>query len=101
MNYSRVRWGTVLAVHNGGLAEVRSTPLVWGYHGLSPGVAVTETVALSAVQAARIHPGDTVSLHWDWVCEVLTTVQARRFRHYTASQLRLVNRLGEASLERG
>ncbi len=99
LNYCRVRWGTVLTVHNGGrggrFAQVCSTPLVWGSHGLALGAEETETVALSPAQAAHIRPGGTVSLHWDWICETLTTVQARRLRHYTDSQLRLVNFIRE------
>jgi hypothetical protein len=33
-----------------------------------------------------------VSLHWDWVCDVLDRRQATALRHYTRSQLRVANR---------
>lgn len=84
----RVAWGEVMGLPGDGLAAVSSQPLVWDGGRLSLGPYVIRTV--SATKAAV---GDTVSLHWDWVCEVLTPVQARRLRHYTASQLHLVNEI--------
>ena len=91
LNYCRVRWGTVISVHNGGSAEVVSAPLIWQGDRLALGPQAPETVALSASQASQVRPGDVVSLHWGWVCEPLNGVQTRRLRHYTTTQLNLVN----------
>jgi hypothetical protein len=101
LNLCRIRWGTVLAVHNGGgdaaTAEVLSSSLEWDGARLRLGQARAQTATLSAVQANEIGPGNTVSLHWDWVCEVLTSQQVRWLRHYTATQLRLANALKNAT----
>ena len=91
LNLCRVRWGTVLTIHSGGMAQVLSSPLDWNGHRLSLGQARPQTATLSAAQARTIRPGDTVSLHWDWVCETLTPQQLRRLSHYTTTQLRLAN----------
>jgi len=55
------------------------------------GCGWNDLATLSAAQARTIRTGDTISLHWDWVCETLTPQQLRRLRHYTATQLRLAN----------
>jgi hypothetical protein len=36
--------------------------------------------------------GDTVSLHWGWVCEVLTTREARLLERWTQHHLAIANR---------
>ena len=58
------------------------------------GCGWNDLATLSAAQARTIRTGDTISLHWDWVCETLTPQQLRRLRHYTATQLRLANARG-------
>jgi len=37
--------------------------------------------------------GDTVALHWDWVCLTLTPVQAATLESWTVHHLRIANRL--------
>ncbi len=88
LNNCRVRWGTIRAV-GGGYAEVESSPLTWDGHGLHLGPPRVELATTSPAQALSI--GDTVSLHWDWVCETLSARQSVMLRGYTTSQLRLVN----------
>jgi len=88
LNSCRVRWGTVTSVDSG-LAQVSCSPLVWNGHRLWLGPAVTEVVTVSPAQ--QVVAGDVVSLHWNWLCEVLTARQSRALRRYTHSQLRLVN----------
>ena len=39
-----------------------------------------------------VRAGDVVSLHWDWVCDVLDAGQAATLRRYTVGQLRVANR---------
>jgi Family of unknown function (DUF6390) len=93
LDLCRVRWGRTLDVHSG-LVEVESRHLCWDGRQLSLGPAVVEqalAVTAGGGLAPRIRPGDTVSLHWDWVCDVITARQAAALRHYTRTQLDLVN----------
>ena len=74
----RIRTGRVLAV-DGDHVEVESSPLVLDGASLAYGPPVTESVraAIDGVALApRAQPGDLVSLHWDWLCDVLTDAQA-------------------------
>jgi hypothetical protein len=76
----RIRTGTVLAVA-GETATVRSQPLVADGAALVPGPALDEVVNWSANGLSLLpglSPGDLVSLHWDWVCDVLTEPQRDR-----------------------
>lgn len=41
--------------------------------------------------ADAAQPGDWVSLHWGWVCEVLTPHQQATLARYTAHHLALAN----------
>ena len=40
---------------------------------------------------AQLHPGQWVSLHWEWVCDRLTERQVATLRHYTLHHLAVVN----------
>jgi hypothetical protein len=82
----RVAWGRVLAVHNG-LAFVECSPLCWDGHRLYLGLPA---VRLCTV-VQQVHVGDTVSVHWDWICEVLSPRRVARLRRYTMRLLDLVN----------
>jgi Family of unknown function (DUF6390) len=76
----RVRVGEVLAV-DGEEATVASPRLVWDGGRLRDSAPVTEQARWSVLGSSLIDPpavGDTVALHWDWVCEVLTTERAGR-----------------------
>jgi hypothetical protein len=90
----RIRWGTVTSIHSGH-AEVRAQPLCWTGRELMLAAAAIERVTVATGGgrlAPRVRVGDTVSLHWDWVCDVLTARQAAMLRHYTLGQLRVANR---------
>jgi hypothetical protein len=89
----RIRWGTVLSVHSG-LAEVSSRPLRWTGRELALGAPEVERVTLDATgrRAAPVSAGDTVSMHWDWVCDVLDARRLAALRRYTARQLEVANR---------
>ena len=39
-----------------------------------------------------LRSGDWVSLHWEWVCDVLTRAQLASLRRLTAHQLSITNR---------
>jgi hypothetical protein len=76
----RIRAGTVLSVQ-GEEATVRSHPLLWADGVLAEGPAVQEVVHWSSGGLSLLpglSPGDLVSLHWDWVCDVLSPPQRDR-----------------------
>jgi hypothetical protein len=83
----RIRWGTVRSVHSGHI-EVEARPLRWTGRELALGPVATQV----ARTALPLRAGDTVSLHWDWVCDVVDAGRLAALRRYTASQLRVANR---------
>ena len=93
LDQCRIRWGTVLRI-DGDEVVVRSQPLVWDGRALALGPARQERARWSAGGHALAHnlrPGQQVSLHWDWVCDVLTPAARRALGHYTAGQLAATN----------
>jgi hypothetical protein len=69
----RIRTGVVRDVA-GEKATVRSRPLVWDGSALRTGPDVDEVVSWSANGRSLldgVSPGDRVTLHWDWVCDVV------------------------------
>jgi hypothetical protein len=88
----RIRWGTVLGV-DGARARIRSRPLTWDGHRLGLGAERVEAVRWTADGPASSPasgppaPGDTVSCHWDWVCDRLTPEQVDQLAARTAHQL--------------
>jgi len=89
----RVRWGRVMSVH-GGQAVVSSSSLCWTGRELVLGPPCPQYVRLASGTdhlAPAVAVGDTVALHWDWVCDVLDAGQASTLRGYTRSQLRVAN----------
>ncbi|CCG03928.1 DUF6390 family protein [Blastococcus saxobsidens] len=89
----RIRWGRVLAVQ-GDQVVVQSRPLTWDGGSLGLGPPETETVVQSVDgvgMVGTVHPGDWVSLHWEWVCDTLTEQQVGRLRRYTEKHLAIVN----------
>jgi hypothetical protein len=89
LNSCRVRWGRVTALDGAGTATVASRPLWWDGKGLCLAPPAKERVRVDA--SLRVRVGDDVALHWDWLCDVLDARRLARLRHYTATQLRLVN----------
>jgi uncharacterized protein DUF6390 len=93
LNACRVRWGRVRAVA-AGVADVSSQPLLWDGVELRLGPLRTEQV-LCATDKGRlapiVRPGDVVSMHWDWVCDVLAPSQVDTLRAVTAHTLRMTN----------
>ena len=90
----RIRWGTVIAV-DGDSVSVRSRPLTWDGERFALGQPHLESVRWAANGQSllpAVQPGQVVSLHWSWVCDVLTPVQQVALRTYTARQLALTNR---------
>jgi hypothetical protein len=81
----------VVRVH-GDRVEVESRPLTWDGHRLGLGEPVVESAETSVVGATGLRGGDWVSLHWQWVCDRLSTAQTLALRDYTWRHIDLVNR---------
>jgi uncharacterized protein DUF6390 len=81
---------SVVAEH----ADVAASPLVWNGLRLELGRPTVKTVrwrddGLGFVPALRA--GDIVSLHWDFVCDVLTPAEEQALERVTARMLHVVN----------
>jgi hypothetical protein len=90
----RIRWGRVLEV-GGTEVVVESQSLTWDGRRLDLGAPAAETARQAldgfGLPGAALAPGDTVALHWDWVCDRLSARQLRNLQHYTRHQLHLTN----------
>jgi hypothetical protein len=89
----RIRWGVVRRVE-GDSAIVESRPLTWDGRALGYGPLREETVTwarLGVALSSGLEAGDTVAMHWDWICDRLSRQRLQRLRHWTTRQLDLVN----------
>jgi hypothetical protein len=89
----RIRWGEVVAV-TGDRVDVLSRPLVFEGSRLALGDARVETATRSLDGVGFVddlQAGDTVSLHWHWVCDRLSRRQLANLRRRTLAQLDLTN----------
>lgn len=96
----RIRSGVVQAV-DGDVVVVRSRPLRWDGRSLSVGPAREEqarwsrgpsSLVSATTEGNPITPGDSVAIHWDWVCDRLSPAQASALNDRTERQLELTNR---------
>jgi hypothetical protein len=91
----RIRWGYVEAL-TGDLVTVRNRLLHFEGSRLALGPEEVE-VARRSLHGVGLAPelaeGDTVSLHWDWVCDRLTPVGLAYLQWCTAANLDAVNAL--------
>jgi hypothetical protein len=90
----RITPGRVLEV-DGDSATVAAQPLAWDGRALRLGMPVTRRAdwrrdGLGFLDDLR--PGDWVSLHWDWICDRLSSRQAKTLGRYTRRMLALANR---------
>lgn len=70
----RIRSGTVTSV-DGEWVTVQASQLGWDGRSLTPGEPVLSRARWSIDGDSMVDPpgeGDLVSLHWDWVCDVIT-----------------------------
>ncbi|NEA15191.1 DUF6390 family protein [Streptomyces halstedii] len=84
----RIRTARVVRV-DGGSATVRSRPLVWDGVAPAPGPEREDTVRWAVGGRSLIDPvaaGDLVTVHWDWICDVVTEEQAARVEALEARQ---------------
>jgi len=89
----RISWGRVLRVQAGELVVERQ-PLVLIAGKLTLGTATEERFARQIdgrgfADTAAV--GDCVSLHWGWVCEVLSPYQRTNLERYTLHHLAIAN----------
>jgi Family of unknown function (DUF6390) len=89
----------VLAVDDGA-ADVLAEPLLWDDGRLRLGEPQPRRVRWSdgARAFVRPKPGDLVSLHWDFACDVLTTGAAARLGGVTRRLLAAVNSAGRIAV---
>lgn len=89
----RVSWGAVQQVDGGELLVMRQ-PLVLCDGKLTLAEALLERVVRQVDGrgfADAAAPGDWVSIHWGWVCEVISERQRRQLERYTRYHLALAN----------
>lgn len=94
MDRCRVRWGEVLEL-SGDTAVVRQRPLRLHEGRLGLGEHLVEVVRLGedgVSPCGEVVPGDVVSMHWDWVCEVLGQADLAALRRSTAVAVSAANR---------
>lgn len=69
--------------------EVRAGHLEWDRHQLMPGEPILGRARWSIDGASMVEApavGDLVSLHWDWVCDVITPDQAAQIDNFETRQ---------------
>jgi hypothetical protein len=94
MDSCRISWGTVRSIEGDQLVVERQ-PLILDAGKLALGQPVVVSVArqldgLGFVEDAKV--GDTVSVHWDWACEVLAPATLSRLENVTARCMQLANK---------
>jgi hypothetical protein len=93
LDQCRIRWGRLTGL-SGSVAVVQTRPVCWDGHRLSLGLIREEQVLIGSdgrSLAAGLTVGATVALHWNWVCDVLDKPRLDWLRHYTRTQLAVVN----------
>lgn len=93
----RISWGTVTAVL-GPKITLRRAPLIQMGDMLVLGPEEEKTVMrpLAAdYDIDMLAPGDTITLHWDSPCEVVTDEQVTRLKRYTEKSIAIANKAFE------
>lgn len=96
MDNCRISWGRVLEA-KGTALKVEYTPLKIHEGKLTLSKSTIKKVQYDPeVPSFRnLKPGDPVSIHWNFACEVLTPQQFNNIKKYTLSDLRAANRLAQ------
>jgi hypothetical protein len=93
LDQCRIRWGRVSVVLPDQLM-VESQPLTFEHGHLVLGPPRVETVKRTFDGVGLVSDfevGAWVSMHWDWVCDHLTSRQLEALRHYSRLHLDIVN----------
>ncbi|MGI8483719.1 MAG: DUF6390 family protein [Thermomicrobiales bacterium] len=93
MDNCRISWGKVIR-NEGADVVVERQPLALADGKLILGPPIRSRVVRQVAGrgfAESASPGDWVSLHWGWVCEVITPLQQRNLARYTDDHIRLAN----------
>jgi hypothetical protein len=93
MDHCRVSWGRVVRVESGELV-VERVPLLLEQGKLALGAPIQERVVRQIDGrgfADAAQPGDWVSIHWGWACEVLSPLELNALERYTLHHLALAN----------
>jgi hypothetical protein len=93
MDQCRVSWGKVVG-HEGTELIIERSPLTLldGKLALGPAErfrAVRQIEGKGFIERADV--GDNVTIHWSWVCEVISDRQLRYLKRYTDHQLGIAN----------
>lgn len=93
MDSCRIRWGRVLE-RDGDTLVVNAVPLAMVDGKLRLGEPIAQRV--SAFRdglgfVVDVAPGDIVSIHWDWACDILDATRLSSLRRWTAHELGLAN----------
>jgi hypothetical protein len=93
MDSCRISWGTVSAADGPELVVERPRlALVQGKLALTSPETVRVTRQVDGLGFADdAQPGDVVSIHWSWTCEVLTASKLQRLRAATKHYMDLAN----------
>jgi hypothetical protein len=86
----RIRWGTVLSRTADGV-DVETRRLTWDGAALGLGDPAAERIAPDHA-LVDVEVGETVALHWEWLCDRLTTDQAADLERTTLHQLAATTR---------
>lgn len=93
MDLCRISWGRVVKVAPQSL-EVIYQPLVFVNNRLALGQSKVEQVAYQTEGKSflkEVSPGDWVSIHWGFACEILTDWQVAYLKKYTLENINLAN----------
>jgi len=94
MDSCRVSWGAVEKV-DGPSIFVSTEPLVYEngkiFIGAKTNKKITRNLG-SDFDIEQLKPGDTITMHWDVPCEVITANQALTLKKYTIKHLKLANK---------
>lgn len=90
MDSCRISWGEVAAVFNDHIV-VRRRPLELARGKLQLGPPREFDARSAPEYVGAVKPGDIVSIHWSWACEVLDPREAARLQAATTAALALAN----------
>ena len=89
----RISWGKVVDL-SVDTADIEYSPLVIIEGRLALGEPVRRTVSVSASGRgyhSGLKVGDLVTVHWDWICDVVQPQQAHRLEALTRFHIKLAN----------